>query len=185
MMEFIKRQNLSLVVIDMQERLINAIPEEKRESTIKNAKVLIEAAKTFAMPIAVTEQYPKGLGPTIPEIKDCVGDGFNPIEKVVFSCGRSPEFKSVIEETHKREVLICGIETHVCVLQTCIDMINNGYVVYVPADAVTSRKELDWEKGISLIEKAGAVVGTTETFIFQLLERAGTEEFKKISKLLK
>jgi len=106
-------------------------------------------------------------------------------EQSVFSCARSPEFKSVIEETHKRQALICGIETHVCVLQTVIDMINNGYVLYVPADAVASRKDLDWEKGLNLIEKAGAVVGTTETFIFQLLERAGTEEFKKISKLLK
>ena len=184
-MDFVRRENLSLVVIDMQERLMNAIPERKRESIIKSAAVLIEAAKTFEVPITVTEQYPRGLGPTIPEIKDCVGDGFKPIEKVVFSCARSPEFKSAIEETHKREALICGIETHVCVLQTVIDMINNGYVLYVAADAVASRKDLDWEKGISLIEKAGAVVGTTETFVFQLLERAGTEEFKRISKLLK
>lgn len=184
-MDFVRRENLSLVVIDMQERLMNAIPERKRESIIKSAAVLIEAAKTFEVPITVTEQYPRGLGPTIPEIKDCVGDGFKPIEKVVFSCARSPEFKSAIEETHKREALICGIETHVCVLQTVIDMINGGYVLYVPADAVASRKDLDWEKGISLIEKAGAVVGTTETFVFQLLERAGTEEFKRISKLLK
>jgi nicotinamidase-related amidase len=184
-MDFIRRENLSLVVIDMQERLMSAIPEEKRESTIKNAAVLIQAAKTFEIPITVTEQYPRGLGPTIAEIKDCVGDGFQPIEKVVFSCARSPEFRSAIEGTHKREALICGIETHVCVLQTVIDMINNGYVLYVPADAVASRKDLDWEKGISLIERAGAVVGTTEAFVFQLLERAGTEEFKKISKLIK
>jgi nicotinamidase-related amidase len=184
-MDFVQRENVSLVVIDMQERLMNAIPEGKRESAIKNAAVLIETAKAFEMPITVTEQYPRGLGPTIPEIRDCIGDGFKPIEKVVFSCARSPEFNLAIEETHKRQALICGIETHVCVLQTVIDMVNNGYVLYVPADAVASRKELDWEKGISLIEKAGAVVGTTEAFIFQLLERAGTEDFKKISKLLK
>jgi nicotinamidase-related amidase len=184
-MDFVKRENLSLVVIDMQERLMNAIPEQKRESTIKNASLLIEAAKTFEIPITLTEQYPRGLGPTIPEIKDCVGDGLKPIEKVVFSCARSPEFRSAIEETQRREALICGIETHVCVLQTVMDMINNGYVIYVAADAVASRKDLDWEKGISLIEKAGAVVGTTEAFVFQLLERAGTEEFKTISKLLK
>ncbi len=184
-MDFIQRENVSLVVIDMQERLMGAIPEEKRTLTIKNAAVLIESAKTFQIPIIVTEQYPRGLGSTIPEIRDCIGEGFKPIEKVVFSCARAPEFKSEIEETGRREVLICGIETHVCVLQTVIDMANKGYAVYVPADAVASRKDLDWEKGIGLIEKAGAFVGTTEAFLFQLLERAGTDEFKTISKLIK
>ena len=184
-MEFIEKDKTSLVVIDMQERLMNAIPEDKRESATKNALVLIEASKVMNMPITVTEQYPKGLGPTISDIRDGVGDGFRPIEKVVFSCGRSPEFRSAIEETRRREVLICGIETHVCVLQTTMDLVKDGYKVYVPADAVTSRRELDWDKGISLIEKSGAVVGTTETFLFQLLERAGTEEFKIISKLVK
>ncbi len=184
-MDFIQRDSISLAVIDMQEKLINAIPQEIRESTIRNSNILIETAKTLNIPITVTEQYPKGLGSTIPEIKDAIGDGFKPIEKLVFSCARSPEFKSALKEKGREEVLICGIETHVCVLQTVLDLINQGYKVHVPADAVTSRKELDWEIGIKLIERAGGIVGTTETFVFQLLERAGTEEFKKISKLLK
>ncbi|HEY7535768.1 MAG TPA: hydrolase [Thermodesulfobacteriota bacterium] len=184
-MDFIQRDSVSLIVIDMQEKLINAIPEEKRDITIKNSNILIEVAKTLNIPITTTEQYPKGLGPTIPEIKETIGDGFKPIEKLVFSCARSPEFKSALKETQREKVLLCGIETHVCVLQTVLDLINNGYTVYVPADAVTSRKEIDWKIGIKLIDSAGAIVGTTETFVFQLLERAGTEEFKKISKLLK
>jgi nicotinamidase-related amidase len=184
-MNFIQRGNVSLIVIDMQEKLINAIPEEKRETTIRNSKILIETAKTLNIPITVTEQYPKGLGLTIPEIKGAIGDGFKPIEKLVFSCARSPEFKSALKETRREEVIICGIETHVCVLQTVLDLINHGYKVHVPADAVTSRKDIDWETGIRLIDRAGAIVGTTEIFVFQLLERAGTEEFKRISKLLK
>lgn len=184
-MEFIQRDNTSLVVIDMQERLLSAIPEDRRENTTKNAVVLIQAAKMLGLPITITEQYPRGLGPTIDRIKESIGEGFSPIEKLVFSCGRSPEFQSALRETKRSEVLVCGIETHVCVLQTVIDLINSGYLVYVPADAVSSRKELDLEKGIDLIDKAGAVVGTTETFIFQLLERAGTEEFKAVSKLIK
>lgn len=184
-MDFIQRDSISLVVIDMQEKLINAIPEERRETTIRNSNILIETAKTLNIPIMVTEQYPKGLGLTIPEIKEAIGDGFKPIEKLVFSCARSPEFKSTLKEKGREEVLACGIETHVCVLQTVLDLINLGYKVYVPADAVTSRKEIDWEAGIRLIDRAGAIVGTTETFVFQLLERAGTEEFKKISKLMK
>lgn len=184
-MEFINRDNASLVIVDMQERLLNAIPEDRRANTTKNAVILIQVAKTLGMPITVTEQYPKGLGHTVSEIEECIGDNFSPIEKLVFSCGRSPEFQTALKETKRSEVLLCGIETHVCVLQTAIDLINSGYLVYVPADAVSSRKELDLEKGISLIEKAGAVVGTCETFIFQLLERAGTDEFKIISKLIK
>lgn len=184
-MDFIQRDKTALVVIDMQEKLMNAIPEEIRELITKNTGIIIQSAKALGIPITVTEQYPKGLGFTISDIKETIGSDFNPIEKVVFSCARSPEFKSALEETGKKEALVCGIETHVCVLQTVVDLVNDGYTVYVPADAVASRRELDWERGVKLIENAGAVVGTTETFLFQLLERAGTEEFKKISKLVK
>ena len=144
-----------------------------------------EAAKVLDIPVIVTEQYPKGLGPTVESIKDATGDQFEPIEKVVFSCARSPEFEEILAESNRKEVIIVGVETHVCVLQTSMDLINKGYTVYVPADAVTSRRELDWQRGINLIEKAGAVVGTKETFLFQLLERAGTDEFKQVSKLVK
>jgi nicotinamidase-related amidase len=184
-MDFIQKDKTALLVIDMQEKLMKAIPEEIQELITKNAGILIESAKILGIPVTVTEQYPKGLGLTIPEIKEAVGNDCNPIEKVVFSCARSPEFESALNETGRKEVLVCGIETHVCVLQTVIDLINGGYSVYIPADAVASRKELDWERGIKLIEQTGAVVGTTETFLFQLLERAGTDEFKKISKLIK
>jgi nicotinamidase-related amidase len=90
-----------------------------------------------------------------------------------------------LKDLGRSSVLLCGVETHVCVLQTAIDLVNDGYRVYVPADAVVSRKELDYEKGIGLMDKAGAIVGTTEAFLFQLLERAGTDEFKQISKLVR
>ncbi|MCH8029712.1 MAG: hydrolase [Candidatus Dadabacteria bacterium] len=184
-MEFINRDKTSLVVVDMQEKLIPAIPKGPRAKVIKNSQILIETANTLGMPIVATEQYPKGLGPTVEEISSSVGDGFSPIEKLSFSCARSDEFKSAIKNTGRPDVLICGIETHVCVLQTVIDLMNDGHTVYVPADAVASRRELDWSTGLKFAEKAGAVVGTTETFFFQLLERAGTDEFKKLVKLVK
>lgn len=184
-MDFIQKDKISLVVVDMQEKLMNAIPEERREVVMRNSKILIETAKTLGIPITVTEQYPKGLGLTINEIKEAIGDESRPIEKLVFSCARSSDFKATLQNTKRAEVLMCGIETHVCVLQTVLDLIKNGYRVYVPADAVTSRKEIDWDMGIKFMDRAGAVIGTTETFVFQLLERAGTEEFKKISKLIK
>ena len=183
-MNFINKKDTSFVVVDVQERLMGAMPEEITETNLKNMKILLEAAKVLNIPVTVTEQYPKGLGPTIEEIKDSVPN-FAPVEKVVFSCARSPEFESAIKDIDRGSVLLCGVETHVCVLQTAIDMVNKGYTVYVPADAVISRRELDWEKGITLMEKAGAVVGTTEAFLFQLLETAGTDEFKQISKLVR
>ncbi|MEQ9619646.1 MAG: hydrolase [Deltaproteobacteria bacterium] len=184
-MDFLKREDTSLVVVDMQERLMSAMPEINSSSAVKNVKILLESARILDMPVNITEQYPKGLGPTIEDIKESVGDGFNPIEKVVFSCARVEEFKSALNDLGRSSVLLAGVETHVCVLQTAIDLVNEGYGVYVPADAVVSRKELDWRKGIELMERAGAVVGTTEAFLFQLLERAGTDEFKQISRLVR
>jgi nicotinamidase-related amidase len=184
-MDFLKKEDSTLLVVDMQEKLMSAMPEIESRFAVKNVKILLEAARILEIPVSMTEQYPKGLGPTIEEIKESAGDCFRPIEKIVFSCARSPEFVDVLKELGRSSVLICGVETHVCVLQTAIDLINDGYHIYVPADAVVSRKELDWQKGIELMDKAGAVVGTTETFLFQLLERAGTDEFKQISKLVR
>jgi len=184
-MDFLKKEDATLVVVDMQEKLMSAMPETESGIAVKNVKILLEAAKILDIPVQVTEQYPKGLGPTIGDIKESVGEGFSPIEKLAFSCARSPEFIEAFKDLGRSSVLLCGVETHVCVLQTAIDLVNDGYRVYVPADAVVSRKELDWEKGIGLMDKAGAFVGTTEAFLFQLLERAGTDEFKQISKLVR
>ncbi len=184
-LDFLKKEDTTLVVVDMQEKLMSAMPETESRFAVKNVKILLEAAGLLGIPVSVTEQYPKGLGPTIGEIKESAGDGCHPIEKLVFSCARSPEFMDELKGLDRSSVLLCGVETHVCVLQTAIDLVNDGYHVFVPADAVVSRKALDWEKGISLMEKAGATVGTTETFLFQLLERAGTEEFKQVSKLVR
>jgi nicotinamidase-related amidase len=184
-MDFLKKEDTMLVVVDMQEKLMSAMPETEGRLAVRNVKILLEAAGILGIPVYVTEQYPKGLGPTIGEIRESAGEGFSPIEKVVFSCARSPEFMDALKDLGRSSVLLCGVETHVCVLQTAIDLVNDGYRVYVPADAVVSRKELDYEKGIGLMDKAGAIVGTTEAFLFQLLERAGTDEFKQISKLVR
>ena len=184
-MDFLKKEDATLVVVDMQEKLMSAMPETERGIAVKNVKILLEAAGILNIPVLVTEQYPKGLGPTISDIKESAGEEFHPIEKLVFSCARSPEFGDALKDSERFSVLLCGVETHVCVLQTAIDLVNEGYRVYVPADAVGSRKEIDWEKGIELMGKAGAFVGTTEAFLFQLLERAGTDEFKQISKLVR
>jgi nicotinamidase-related amidase len=147
--------------------------------------IVVDAAKVLGIPIIVSEQYPKGLGPTIAAIRERIGEAFAPVEKIEFSCGRSPAFRAALDATGRRDVLACGVEAHVCVLQTVVDLVHDGHRVSVPADAVTSRKPLDLERGLALMDKAGATVGTTETFLFQLLERAGTDEFKAVSRLVR
>ena len=184
-MEFLRRDRTVLAIVDMQERLLAAFPEERRAPVIRYASILLETALTMGIPGVVSEQYAKALGPTIAELRDRLGPGFAPIEKMVFSCGRSPEFKAALAATGRRDVIMCGVEAHVCVLQTALDLAGDGYKIHIPADAVTSRRDLDWRTGLALAEKAGAIIGTTEVFVFQLLERAGTDEFKTISKLIR
>jgi nicotinamidase-related amidase len=181
----LSRARAVLAVIDVQERLLPAIPEERRTQVLRNVLIAIDAATILGLPTVASEQYPKGLGPTVPEVREHLGDTCTPVEKLVFSCGRSPEFRAALEATGRRDVILCGVEAHVCVLQTTLDLLGNGYRVFVPADAVASRRLLDWERGLALMERAGAVVGTTEIFVFQLLERAGTDEFRAISKLVR
>jgi nicotinamidase-related amidase len=184
-MELLQRDSTVLAVIDMQERLLNAFAADARSLVIHNTAILVEAATIFGIPILVTEQYPRGLGPTVADVRGRLPAGVMPIEKLVFSCGRSPEFRAALDAVGRHDVLLSGVEAHVCALQTTIDLLNAGYRVHVAADAVRSRRDLDWEKGLAMMEKAGANVGTTEMFLFQLLERAGTDEFKQIAKLVK
>lgn len=184
-MTFIQRQETVLVIIDMQERLLPAIPEDRRASVVRNALIAIEAARVLTIPVVVSEQYPKGLGPTIADVRDRLGEQFAPIEKLAFSCGRSAEFKEALQATGRQDVLLMGVEAHVCVLQTAVDLLNAGYRVFVAADGIASRRLLDYDRAIALLDKSGAIVGTTEMFLFQILERAGTDEFKAISKLVR
>jgi nicotinamidase-related amidase len=127
----------------------------------------------------------KGLGPTASAIRDRLPPSVIPVEKTVFSCAGSPEFRDALDAPHRRQAVICGIETHVCVLQTALDLGDAGYEVSVAADAVGSRRDSDRDRGLALMERAGVLVGTSETFVFRWLERAGTPEFKQIAPLIK
>lgn len=146
---------------------------------------LIEAARLLHIPVIVTEQYPKGLGPTVKKIKDGLNDHYMPIEKITFSCCRDKTFVDSLRRAGRKRVILCGMETHVCVLQTCVDLLREGYYVHAVRDAVCSRAEDNFMTGIDFMRDAGAVITCTETVLFQLLERAGTEEFKVISKRIK
>jgi nicotinamidase-related amidase len=152
---------------------------------LRNARILLETAQEFGLPVAVSEQYPKGLGPTAAELRAALPADCPPFEKVVFSCCGAPGFDAVLERLGDRDIILGGIETHVCVLQTALDLLAAGRRVFVAADATASRASLNWKTGLRLMRQAGAVIGTTEIFVFSLLGAAGTEQFRRISKLVK
>lgn len=184
-MTLINRNRAVLAVVDIQERLLGALTEERRTAVVERTLVAVDTALVLGVPVLVSEQYPKGLGPTVAGIRERLGDAFAPVEKLAFSCGRSPEFRAALEQTGRREVIICGVETHVCVLQTALDLVREGYQVFVAADAVASRRDLDRDTALALLRQAGVTIGTTEMLAFQMLECAGTDEFRKISKIVK
>ena len=179
---FLNKEDAVLVVVDIQERLAAVMSERKR--VIDNCIHLIEAAKLLGIPIILNEQYPKGLGPTVTEIKDAL-QSYEPLEKVTFSCCRGAKFLGDLKNKGRRTVMLIGMETHVCVLQTCIDLLREGYFVHTVSDAICSRTEDNFRTAIEFMRDAGAVITCTETVLFQLLERAGSEEFKVLSKRIK
>jgi nicotinamidase-related amidase len=167
-----------LVVVDVQEGFRKAIPDF--EKVAKATGTLIEGAEAIGIPIVVTEQYPKGLGETAPEVAEHLPEGTEPLEKVVFSAAEAEGF----DLQGRDQALVCGIETHVCVNQTVLDLLESGVDVEVAEDAVGSRTEENKRVGLHKMEAAGAVLTSVETALFELLGRAGTDEFKRVQKLI-
>jgi len=179
---FLNSQEVALVILDIQEKL--AAVMKYKEHVIDNCLHLIELARMLQIPIILTEQYPKGLGTTLPEIQEVLSD-YAPFEKTGFDCCREDGFLSLMASKGRKKILLTGMETHVCVLQTALGLMKEGYEVQVVRDAVCSRTKKNFKTGIEFMRNAGAVITGTETVLFQLLERAGTEPFKIISKRIK
>ena len=171
-----------LLIIDIQERLAAVMNE--RDTVIKNTTHLIELSKLFDIPLVLTEQYPKGLGPTVSEIRNALKE-YQPVEKLSFSCCGAEGFLDAVKKTNRRKVLVTGMETHICVLQTCLDLLQEGLEVYLIADAITSRRPYDKSIALDMLKGAGCIVTTTEAVLFQVLKKAGTEEFRVISRRIK
>jgi len=178
----LKKSGTILIILDIQEKLASVM--NKREQVVRNCLHLIETAKLLSIPVILTEQYPKGLGPTVSEINDAL-PSYKPFTKMSFDCCREEGFLEKITHSHKKQVLLSGMETHICVLQTCLSLLKEGFAVHIVGDAVCSRKKADFITGIEMMRSAGAVITGTETAIFQLLEKAGTDEFREISKRIK
>jgi len=181
---FLSAEESLLVVIDVQERLCKAMDQQVLQQLVGNSLVLLEAAAELQVPVAVTEQYVKGLGPTVPELAETLGAAPR-YEKMAFSSCGCDGFVEQLRNSGRRQIVITGMETHVCVLQTVLELLDAGYQVQVVRDAVMSRSKRNWDTALEEMRQAGAVITCTESVLFQWLRVAGTEPFKKLSKLVK
>lgn len=174
----------ALIVIDIQEKLLPPIFEKER--LLRNAQLLIRLADVLKIPTLLTTQYSKGLGSTVPEVASLLPETES-IEKLAFSCFGSDVFCSALKRLpgNRNTVLLCGMESHICVAQTALAALREGYLVHVTADAVSSRTELNWKIGLERMRAAGAVISSTEMAIYEALRSSGTSAFKEMLKYLK
>jgi nicotinamidase-related amidase len=173
-----------LIVVDIQEKLLP--PIFNNAELVKNSQLLVRLAKILDLPILVTTQYVKGLGPTVPEIASLLGNT-PAIDKMQFGCFGCGEFRTALKALpgNRNTLLVCGMEAHICVMQTVIGALNDGYLVHVASDAIGSRVRWNWDIGIDRMRSAGAVISTTEMMIYELLRASGTESFKAMLPYLK
>jgi nicotinamidase-related amidase len=177
-------EQCALIVIDIQEKLLPPIWEKER--LVRNAQLLIRLAGILKIPALVTTQYSKGLGNTVPEVASLLPETPS-VDKLMFSCFGSDVFCSLIKRLpgHRTTALLCGMETHICVMQTALGALREGYLVHVAADAVSSRTDLNWRIGLERMRAAGAILSSTEMIIYELLRSSGAPAFKELLPYLK
>jgi nicotinamidase-related amidase len=174
----------ALVVVDVQERLVSAMPNGVKERVIERVTVLLTAAKTLSVPVLVTEQYPNGLGPTEQELVKQLPDGTPVFEKTCFSATRADGFVPALEQTGRKQIVLVGMETHICVLQTALALQAQGYQVFVVEDAVSSRSKANQYNALQRMRSAGVIVSNVESVIFEWLEDSAQENFKTLAQLI-
>jgi nicotinamidase-related amidase len=175
-------EKTALLIIDIQERILPVISNHQR--VVDNTLKLIKGFKVMSLPIYFTEQYPKGLGPTVSSLIEELGE-LKPFDKMSFSCSGAGDLFEEFKKKDLSQIVVCGIESHVCVQQTVLDLIENGFQVNLAADAVSSRKEIDYNTSIERMRHHGTEVTTTESILFELLNVCGTPQFKEVSKIVK
>lgn len=178
----IKAHESCLVVIDIQDRLVPAM--QAPAQVIKNTRMLMTVADRLDIPILMTEQYPKGLGHIVKELQG-VTNKAQVIEKIHFSCMNEPEFAEAFKATGRRQAVIAGMEAHICVMQTGVDLMDQGFEIFVVTDATSSRTRDSEQACLERLQSAGAGIVTTEMVVFEWLERAGTDQFRELLPLIK
>jgi nicotinamidase-related amidase len=180
----LEAEQCALIVVDMQEKLLPPIWEKER--LVRNVQLLIRLAGILKIPALVSTQYAKGLGNTVPDIASMMPDS-TPIDKLMFSCFGSDVFCSLLKRLpgQRTTVLLCGMETHICIMQTALGALRDGYLVHIAADAVSSRTELNWRIGLDRMRAAGAILSSTEMMIYELLRSSGAPAFREMLPHLK
>ena len=180
----LEAERCALIVIDIQEKLLKPIFEKDR--LVKNSQLLIRLAGILKIPVLMTTQYSGGLGSTVPEIASLVPQ-CEPVDKQIFSCFGSDVFCTLLRRLpgNRNTVLLCGMESHICVTQTALDALREGYLVHVASDAVSSRTEWNWKVGLDRMRSAGAVISSTEMMMYELLRSSGSPAFKELLPYLK
>jgi isochorismatase family protein len=181
--ELLHRASSRLLIVDVQEKLAATLPEATRDRLLKSCRFLADGAKLLGVPTSITEQYPQGLGPTVAALQEYSSD--RPAKKR-FSCVECLGWQAAAEDTSNRfQIVVAGMETHVCVLQTVLDLLASGYQVYVVADSVASRREIDQQIALERMTGSGAILTTAEGVLFEWAETAEAAEFKQLSSLIK
>ena len=179
----LRAEECALAVIDIQEKLLPPIWEKER--MVRNSQLLLRLANIMSIPVVATTQYAKGLGQIVPEIASLLPET-KPMDKLEFGCFGNGEFCSAVSRLARRNtLLICGMETHICVMQTALGALSQGLNVHVAADAVSSRAELNWKLGLDRMRDAGAVISSTEMMTYELMGKSGTPIFKEMLKYIK
>lgn len=178
---FIQKEKTALLIIDIQEKLMPVILDA--EMVFANTNKLLKGASILNIPVILTEQYPKGLGNTCAEIE--LPENILPVEKMCFSCMRSENIIQQLKANNITTLILCGVESHICVLKTALEALENNFEVHVVADAVSSRTKENKQLSLERIRQSGAFIVSTEMILFQLIDEAGTEAFKAISRLIK
>ena len=178
----LKIDNTALLIIDIQGKLWNVMYE--KEALLENAQKLVKGMQVLGIPIILTEQNPQGLGPTVPELTQLMPE-VQPLPKFEFSCCQNTAFKQAISHLKRKQILICGIESHICVYQTTLELLSQGYEVQVVADGVSSRLMRNRDIALTRVQSEGAKLTATEMAIYELLQTAESPQFKEILKVIK
>lgn len=174
-----------LVVVDVQEKMLRAVTTRPPDQIVASIRKLIGAARILDVPVLYTEQNPSGLGTTVAALRDALDGAVGPLVKSTCSCWRDEGFRSALQQSEREHVILVGLETHVCILQTALDLVRMDYVPFVPADAVGSRCGEDMAMALARMPRSGVEIGTTEGIIFELVERCDHPRFKDVLKIIK